>query len=59
LEIFGALTGVGVDVSKFFGVGAVVVRCGQRWATATLLVASLLLPLFVKFNSGATAAVPE
>jgi len=31
----------------------------QRWATATLLKASLLLPLFAKFNSGATAAVPE
>jgi len=32
---------------------------GQRWATATSSVASLPLPLFVKFNSGATAAVPE
>jgi len=56
-EIFGALTGVGVDVSKIFGVGAVVVWRGQRWATATLLVASL--PLFVKFNSGATVPVTE
>jgi len=35
------------------------VHCAQKWATTTLLVASLLLPLFVKFNSGATAAVPE
>jgi len=31
----------------------------QRWATATLLIASLPLQLLVKFNSGATAAVPE
>jgi len=31
--------------------------CRQRWSTATLLVASL--PLFVKFNSGATARVTE
>jgi len=31
--------------------------CDQRWAIATLIIASL--PLFVKFNSGATAAVPE
>jgi len=29
----------------------------QRWAIATLLIASL--PLFVKFSSGTTAAVPE
>jgi len=27
LEVFGALTGVGVDVSKFFGVGAGVLKC--------------------------------
>jgi len=32
---------------------------GQRWATATLLIASLLLPLLIKFNSGATTDVPE
>jgi len=31
----------------------------QRWATATLLIASLLLPLFVKFNSGAITPVTE
>jgi len=31
----------------------------QRWATAISLIASLSLPLFVKFNSGATAVVPE
>ena len=31
----------------------------QRWATATLEIASLPLQLFVKFNSGTTAAVPE
>ena len=35
------------------------VRASQRWATATLLIASLPLPLFVKFNSGATASVTE
>jgi len=29
----------------------------QRWATAILEIASLPLPRFVKFNSGATAAV--
>ena len=31
----------------------------QRWETATSLIASPSLPLFVKFNSGAAAAVPE
>jgi len=31
--------------------------CGQRWAIATLLIASL--PLFVKFNSGTTASITE
>jgi len=31
----------------------------QRRATATLLIASLPLPLFVKFNSGATAAITD
>jgi len=31
----------------------------QRWATVTLLIASLPLPHFAKFNSGATAVVPE
>jgi len=31
----------------------------QRGATATLWIASLPLPLFVKFINGATAAVPE
>jgi len=28
LEVFGVLTGVGVDASKFFGVGAGVLKCG-------------------------------
>jgi len=28
LEVFGVLTGVGVDVLKFFGVGAGVLKCG-------------------------------
>ena len=28
LEVFGVLTGVGVDVSKFFGVGAGVLKRG-------------------------------
>jgi len=28
LKVFGVLTGVGVDVSKFFGVGAVVLKRG-------------------------------
>jgi len=28
LEVFGALTGVGVDVSKFFGAGAGVLQHG-------------------------------
>jgi len=31
----------------------------QRWATATLFIASLPLPLFVEFISGATASVTE
>ena len=31
----------------------------QRWATATLLIASLPLSLFVEFNSDATASVTE
>jgi len=30
LEVFGVLTGVGVDVSKFFGVGAGVLKHGAR-----------------------------
>jgi len=28
LEVFGVLTGVGVDVSKLCGVGAGVLKCG-------------------------------
>ena len=31
----------------------------KRWATATLLIALLPLPLFVKVNNGATASVTE
>jgi len=30
LDVFGVLTGVGVDVSKIFGVGAGVLKCGAR-----------------------------
>jgi len=28
LEVFGVLTGVGLDLSKFCGVGAGVLKCG-------------------------------
>jgi len=46
-------------VQDFFATFGSVQAHNQRWATAALLIASLPLPLFVKFNSGATAAVPE
>jgi len=45
--------------SVTFSVSKTDFTCRQRWATATLKIASLLLSLFAENNSGTTLPVTE
>jgi len=44
---------------EYYSTKTVTISYIQRWATATLLIASLPLPLFVTFYSGATTPVTK